>query len=181
MFDWFTSDEHYGHTNIIRHCNRPWATVEKMDDALVELHNAVVQPGDTVLHLGDFAFRCDKHYARRRLERLNGRHYLILGNHDRTPGDMLDLGFCGVFTQLIWTQDGYDLLAVHNPVHACTEDVEFVLHGHSHGNRAPSHQFIDTGVDNQQYLPRTLGELIGGNLKRMVQAAEAAGADISAI
>ena len=53
---YFTADEHYGHANIIKHCDRPWDTVEEMDAALIQLHNSVVKDGDIVVHAGDFHF-----------------------------------------------------------------------------------------------------------------------------
>ena len=31
----FTADLHFGHANIIRHCVRPFASVEEMDAALM--------------------------------------------------------------------------------------------------------------------------------------------------
>ncbi len=33
---YFTADEHYGHANIIEHCDRPFDSVEAMDEALIK-------------------------------------------------------------------------------------------------------------------------------------------------
>ena len=81
---WFTSDLHFHHTNILKYCNRPWATVEEMNN-----WNSVVKPGDDVYCLGDFCFGgveklesilCARKEDGSKL--LNGRIHLILGNHD---------------------------------------------------------------------------------------------------
>lgn len=53
---WFTSDTHFGHNNIMKFCQRPWKTVEEMDNALIQNWNSVVGENDIVFHLGDFAF-----------------------------------------------------------------------------------------------------------------------------
>lgn len=77
---WFTSDTHFYHTNIIQYCNRPYSSVEEMNEALVTNWNEVVAPTDTVYHLGDFSL------AARPVElftpRLNGTKILVPGNHD---------------------------------------------------------------------------------------------------
>ncbi len=54
---YFTSDTHFGHKNIIQTCNRPFASVDEMDEAMVARWNQRVGPDDTVFHLGDFCFR----------------------------------------------------------------------------------------------------------------------------
>ncbi len=40
---WFTSDFHLGHFNIIRYCNRPFADILAMDDAIVDGVNTSVK------------------------------------------------------------------------------------------------------------------------------------------
>ena len=56
----FTSDQHFGHFNIIRLCSRPFGTVEEMDEALLSKWNAKVKADDTVYILGDLFFRAAK-------------------------------------------------------------------------------------------------------------------------
>ena len=80
---WFTSDTHWGHKNIIKHTERPFGSVRQMDEALVKNWNRVVKKGDIVYHLGDVGHKCSPAYLKKILDQLNGRIYLIHGNHDR--------------------------------------------------------------------------------------------------
>ena len=76
----FTADTHWGHRNIIRYCQRPFADVDEMNEALITNWNSTIGKDDIVFHLGDFAMGGSAEWCRL-LERLNGRIYLILGNH----------------------------------------------------------------------------------------------------
>ena len=49
----YISDWHYGHANVIAFDNRPFKSLLEMDEALVDRWNAVVSPGDIVYVLGD--------------------------------------------------------------------------------------------------------------------------------
>jgi calcineurin-like phosphoesterase family protein len=44
----FYSDPHFGHTNIIKYCDRPFASVDEMNEELVARYNASVGPDDFV-------------------------------------------------------------------------------------------------------------------------------------
>ena len=56
----FTADQHFGHANILQYeahsrvtpYGQTFASVEAMNEALIEHWNAVVQPDDTVYCLG---------------------------------------------------------------------------------------------------------------------------------
>ena len=51
---WFTADFHFGHSNIIRYCSRPFRDVAEMDQAVLERLNASVRDNDVLYFLGDF-------------------------------------------------------------------------------------------------------------------------------
>ena len=53
MSVFFIADTHFGDGNILRYENRPFATVEEMDQELVRRWNQKVGEKDTVFHLGD--------------------------------------------------------------------------------------------------------------------------------
>ena len=78
----FTSDEHYGHTNIIKYCDRPFKNVDDMDTEIIKRHNEVVGDEDIVIHAGDFTMRKNAREAKNYMKRLNGMHIFIRGSHD---------------------------------------------------------------------------------------------------
>lgn len=86
MNRFFLSDHHLRHKNIYSFLGvngqriRPWAEkAEESDEMMVEAHNRVVRPGDTVYFLGDVAISAKGLDI---LPRMNGRKVLIRGNHD---------------------------------------------------------------------------------------------------
>lgn len=79
----FTSDLHFGHENVIRFDNRPFNTVEEMDEEMIKRWNAKVGKGDIVYVLGDFIWKAATNEAVSIIRRLNGQIILIKGNHDR--------------------------------------------------------------------------------------------------
>lgn len=174
----FVSDLHFGHKNIIKFCNRPWETVEEMDKALIDNWNSVVRKNDIVFDLGDFAFAPDKRW-KEILSQLNGKHYLILGNHDRVkwPGDSIMSLFAGVYTQLFIKIDNRGIYLSHCPllcydgVYRNNENVVWALSGHVHIQKSENlgkdferlHYMLptqyDVGVDFNNYRPISFEEV----------------------
>lgn len=176
----FTSDLHFGHKNIIGFCNRPFNSVEEMDETLIENWNSVVKPNDLVFNLGDFAF-APKYRWYELLGRLNGRHILILGNHDitRWPGDDVMMAFDRVEQQMILKIDNRCVILNHYPflcyggTYYSPEYTVWNLHGHVHSSpydiekrgkdndrlefRFP-YQY-DVGVDNNNFKPVSWEEI----------------------
>ena len=148
MNNFFTADTHFGHYNIIRHCDRPW-TAEEHDDALVERWNSEVSKRDTVYHLGDFAmFKSvpgkDRMKTYRKLRmRLNGKIHLILGNHDKMSQELYDT-FTKVYDGIKEVKvDGEKITLCHYPMRSWNRSFHgsFHLFGHVHGRL----EGVDTG------------------------------------
>ena len=161
----FTSDTHFGHRNIIKYCQRPFSCIEEMDDALIANWNRVVGKDDIIFHLGDFAMGGSAEWSRL-LQKLNGKIYLILGNHDlKTIG----AGFSrleGVAMQMLINVKGQIIYLNHYPFlcYGGAYRNTWQLYGHvhtCHANRGldvPRLKMLmpiqyDVGVDNNNYRP----------------------------
>src|SRR3972149_2927673 len=98
----FTSDTHFNHANIIKYCGRPFGSVDEMNREMITRWNAVVDPEDTVYHLGDFALGKVSEWPAI-FRQLNGsKKILIRGNHYRSQRHMIELGFAEVHNKLEW-------------------------------------------------------------------------------
>ena len=82
--NYYIADTHFDHENIIHFDNRPFKSVEEMNDYLIKCWNSVVTNDDHVYILGDFCWSTEKRWIEL-LEKLNGRKTLIRGNHDIAP------------------------------------------------------------------------------------------------
>ena len=72
----FTSDHHFGHTNIIRFSERPFKTIEEMDDELINRWNEKVSSSDIVYHLGDISLARPER-TKEIFDQLNGTIFLV--------------------------------------------------------------------------------------------------------
>lgn len=156
---WFVSDTHFCHKNIIKYCNRPFASVDEMDTALIDNWNKVVKPGDRVYHLGDFGFAPAPKLVSI-FDRLNGQKYLIEGNHDHESVDKS--------LKWIWIRDTYDLrfgdkyyFLAHYAHRVWNRSFHGARHlfGHTHGMAKPWGWSCDVGVDCWEYSPVNIDTL----------------------
>jgi len=142
MTIWFTSDTHFGHDAIRRYCDRPFASVEEMDNQLIQSWNGVVSPRDEVWHLGDFGYGPDTR-MRSVFRRLNGKKRLIIGNHD---GDaVLGLDWSAPPAHYVETKiDGIRIVLFHYGMRVWNRMLRGSLHfyGHSHGRLPGTRQSL---------------------------------------
>lgn len=165
----FTSDQHYYHHNIIKYCNRPFTSIQEMNETLIENHNKHVKNDDEVYFLGDFGFSNEKNIDDI-LTRLNGKKYIILGNHDATIRNSKKCSqhFVWLKDYHTFRHDGTMIVMCHFPF--AEWDGKFrnslCLHGHSHNNYKGEGRIFDVGVDSThvtgyaEYRPFSIDELI---------------------
>jgi len=166
----FTSDQHFGHSNIIKYCERPFASADEMDEQLIANWNATVGPHDVVWMLGDISFHSSS-LTREILRELNGSLKLVMGNHDHRFKN--DKAVLDCFTEV------YECFVTRTYPRDNCETAPFVLchfpflewdkkyngaihlHGHSHGKSPVEEKFYryDVGVDTNDFRPISLKEI----------------------
>ena len=168
----YTADTHFGHENILKLCNRPFETIEEMNEVLIERWNARVRGGDTVYIMGDMFFRCDGPEAI--LERLRGRKVLIIGNHDSSWMNMVDLRryFVDVDDFRVITNGEFAITLCHYPLLTWKHQKRsYMIHGHIHANTdadffpliCQRDRLLNAGVDINGFAPVTFDELLENN------------------
>lgn len=182
MSIWFTADTHFGHTNILKYCDRPFASADEMDQEMVRNWNDHVAPGDVVWHLGDVCFKRGPKLWER-MAMLNGDKFVLKGNHDK-PAD-LDM-VCWYNGPMTAGASGRMFWMNHYPPDKSMDlqppDGAIVLAGHQHnhepwqarwGHRVNEFDrtkglargwytspWIDVGVDAWDYRPVSLDEVV---------------------
>lgn len=163
MTVWLTSDTHFNHEGAIRHNNRPWSDVYKMNAGLIENYNSLVSPGDEVYHLGDFGFINQYGEDLEAIfSKLNGHKHLIVGNHDEQNKAILKFKWASVshykLLKVGKSATGIRAVLMHYPLETWYHPERYImLHGHCHGNlKRVIPRRHDVGVDPNGYHPINL-------------------------
>ena len=150
----FIADLHFDDDNIRRYENRPFDTVDEMNQALIDHWNAVVTEEDAVYLLGDVG-SCEY------IAELKGKKYLVKGNHD--TGDNAyyrGMGFAEVYDLPVIYEDFWILS--HEPLYV-NENMPYAnLFGHVHSNpnyASVSRQGICVSAERIGYTPIEFGEV----------------------
>ena len=151
----FTADEHYWHKNILKYCQRPFSSIEEMNETIIKNNNEVVTKNDFVIHGGDTTLLSRKVFQNSEiLQKLNGNHIFLRGSHDYwlskntiTRWEKLIEGQYVVvdhYAMRVWPRSHYG---------------SWQLYGHSHGSLPPLGNQVDMGVDNWNFYPVSFEEL----------------------
>ena len=183
---WFSSDHHINHRRCLEIMPfRPWKTIEEMNQGLVDNHNSVVKPDDTVVWLGDVLMGGKKHEAfRTYINKMNGKKIWILGNHDRGFKDK-DYAIYQEFGMTIYAEtirlvdidsnmpkniilSHFPFLGAHSEefdnqyeAYCSIDDGSLLFHGHTH-QQVPMlrTRMISVGVDAWGYKPVSFDTLM---------------------
>lgn len=168
---YFIADMHFHHENVIEFSHRPYKTVDEMNKQLIKNWNSVVaSPKDKIYILGDFLYRGTGEQANAILKQLQGKKFLVKGNHEQYLKDKaFDLSLFEwvkdyhtlkyykrkfvLFHYPILEWDGYFRVAIH-------------LYGHVHDTQT-SHfdsisgpRAVNVGADMIGYKPISIDEVM---------------------
>ena len=159
---WFTADTHFGHKNIIEYVQRPFSGVEDMDAVLIDNWNKRVGLNDEVYHLGDVGL-CSPNRLKSILHQLNGKIYLIRGNHEKSAESCNERfeWIKDYFELVVPDEDGYNgeqlvvLFHYSMRVWQASHYGSYQLYGHTHGELFddPALLSMDVGVDCNDFYP----------------------------
>lgn len=182
VVEFVTSDTHFGHARISELAGRPFDDVAAMDAELIRRWNTTVSPDAVVLHLGDLSLGLIEPSVAM-TAKLNGRRFLVPGNHDRvssaTQSKRAIERFRPLYEQAGWTvlpellsgeRRGRALIASHYPYRGDSSSVSRherkfpvdeglpLIHGHTHARDHGAHgRQFHVGVDAFDYAPIPFG------------------------
>lgn len=167
---WTWSDQHFGHKNIIDFSNRPYPTLDLMQECLIGNYNDYVAHNDICIWVGDVAFMKDEQ-ANQILDQLNGYKILILGNHDMNRDKFKQLNFdeihVSMFIELFYENHNYQLMFTHYPFKTIPKPI-FNIHGHEHvsflNTQTPQH--INVNCELINYRPTNMLDIMNIIAKR---------------
>ena len=182
---YFTSDTHYGHSNICRattrwsdsdNLTRDFKSLDEMNSALVDRINDTVGQDDILIHLGDWSFGGFENIEEFRNRIVCKNVHLVFGNHDHRIRRNKGL----IQTIFTTTQDylhldvrkpngkemsKYSMVCMHYPIASWNGMNDGVIHLHGHVH-LPPHQRVnegkamDVGVDGNNLYPISLEEIL---------------------
>ena len=169
---WFTSDLHFWHKNICKYCDRPYESVEEMNEGIIQNWNSVVQEDDVVFVLGDLGF-CGIEKLRLLISQLKGNIFLIQGNHDsdKVVNKLYEEGLIKDYFKLLEVTIVNDEECPNQQLTLChfpmidwynKEKGAWMIHGHQHQlpetpSCSPKH--YDIGLDKNGMIPISFEQL----------------------
>jgi calcineurin-like phosphoesterase family protein len=171
---WFTADFHFGHSNIIRYCNRPFGDVAEMNQAILDRLNSSVKANDVLYFLGDFCIGDNTRALAYRNEIRCKRIFALPGNHDKETRKLTDA--------FSWLNNLAEISIRGQPIVLChyamrvwnrSNHGAWHLYGHSHGNLADitGSLSLDVGVDTHDFRPWHFDEIMAYMAERRKERA----------
>lgn len=174
---YYIADMHFGHENVIRFDNRPFADTEEMDKCMISYWNSRVTNNDTVYILGDIFWGNEK-LSIKIINQLKGHKILIKGNHDRVSRQ-LQQHYDEIMDYAEISDNKHFVVLSHYPIifYKNQHRGAIMLYGHVHNtkewdmiekwkqeqlNADIPCKLINVGcmMSYMNYMPRTLDEIL---------------------
>lgn len=173
---WLLFDPHFNHRKIITFKQRDgvtplrdFATIEEMNETIIENYNKVVKPGDKVYFGGDVGTELAQI-----MPRLPGRRQLIVGNHDHEPIQLYAKWFRKIALWKYVTPDSHgvplNMIVTHAPLHKVSFYYKsaFCVHGHIHMDEPLlGRRYLNLACELVGYRPVHVEEAADMILKRL--------------
>jgi len=151
-------DTHFNHHNIIGYCNRPFNTIDEMNEHMITEWNKIVQPTDIVYHLGDFGFFRNVEDILHIRKQLKGNIFLCKGNHDR-KAIVNKGGFSDLQLAYVLKYKDIKFFLSHYPMMEWEGDA--LIHGHIHNNYLTDMPLaFNVSVEVTDYKPVPLDDIV---------------------
>lgn len=148
--NYYISDLHLLHKNIINFDNRPYFSVEEMNKSLIDNWNNKVHANDNVFCLGDFCWGKEKEWIEF-LSQLKGVKTLIRGNHDlKQMSPQCRKMFADVKDYKEIYDNGRRVIMSHYPILCYKQSYNpntYMLFGHVH-NRTQESYLVEKWIDD---------------------------------
>ena len=141
---------HLGHEWMAKH--RGFQDSEHHDDYLIKEWNKIVTKKDLTYILGDVAMENHRFYHK--LDQLNGRKIVVLGNHDEPRDVRMLLQYVESVAGMI---DYKDCILTHCPIHPA--EISFCrlnIHAHIHENKLNEVEYLSRYGDPGEKVEHTL-------------------------
>ena len=155
---YFIGDTHFGHKNIIAYEKRPFRDAEEMENKIIKLWNSTVKKAELVYHVGDLSFY-PKDITEHIIQQLNGRIFLIKGNHDGHSNQWYrDIGIWEVSFHPVIIHDF--IVVSHEPAYLPKDGPYRNIHGHTHSVSYMSPMYCNVSADAIGYKPMSMDDII---------------------
>jgi calcineurin-like phosphoesterase family protein len=160
---WFTADLHLLHPKIVEYCRRP-IDPELHDKWIIDRINERVSKKDTLYILGDLSM-ANRKDTEELVSTIRGRKHLILGNHDKNLKNSTyfeSISQIKVINPTILEGKRLGIVLCHYPIGSWEGKIKGSYHfyGHTHGRFKNPGLSWDVGIDNNDYYPLELNEII---------------------
>lgn len=185
--NYFISDLHFGHNNILKYDSRPFQNTDEMDEKIISNWNDTVTDNDDVYILGDVSWKSVPETIEI-FKKLKGKKHLIKGNHD---GSFLkDVNFRNLFTEITDYKELYQdingenkmIVLCHYPILFFKNQHHRSLHFYGHVHNSQDWNFVENSkwsiqqlyaddccqmynvgcmIDYMDYTPRTAEQIVG--------------------
>lgn len=183
---WFTSDTHYGHSNICSAVTkwrdnkgnippnvRNFSSLNEMNEIIINNTNNYVKEDDILINIGDWSFGGFDNIQKFRDRIVCKNIYLITGNHDdhiinnRNNIQSIFTKVIEFYSQLEVKQNNisYKFVLCHFPIASWQDMAKGRIHIHGHVHLPPNQRMgngkhLDVGLDGNNMKPYSMKEIL---------------------